>query len=119
MSAKALCNLATLTCCGREDLEALPKGRTLLQHTVIQDDELVARPGLWHSRAQVIEGKYELQPSKSDFDQHTHQHATSDGKDLFWCDKTWDPSTGQLLNHGPKPLHNRKSCSLSSRFVLA
>ncbi len=104
----------------REDLQSLPMGRVLLQHTVVQEHELVARPGLWHSRGQVIEGTFTVLSSRSDHRQHGEQQAVHDAKDdLFWCDKTWDPATGQVLTCDSKPQYNRKSCSLSSRFILA
>ena len=94
-------------------------GRVLLQHTLVQEHELVARPGLWHSRGQVIEGTFTVLPSRSDYKQHGEQQASQDEKDLFWCDKTWDPATGQVLTCDSKPEYNRKSCSLNSRFILA
>ncbi|KAL0026867.1 hypothetical protein WJX77_007893 [Trebouxia sp. C0004] len=104
----------------REDLQSLPMGRVLLQHTVVEEHELVARPGLWHSRGQVIEGTFTVLPSRSEYRQHGKQQAGHDGTDgLFWCDKTWDPATGQVLTCDLKPQYNRKSCSLSSRFILA
>lgn len=95
-------------------------GRALLQHHVIQDHELVARPGLWHSRAQVIEGRFNVLPSETVHQQQMKQqlgHASRE--DLFWCDKVWDPATGQVLHDESKPQHIRKSCSLSSRFIFA
>ncbi|DBA70623.1 TPA: hypothetical protein ACH3X2_012009 [Trebouxia sp. C0005] len=104
----------------REDLQSLPMGRALLQHTAVQEHELLARPGLWHSRGQVIEGTFTVLPSRSEYRQHGEQQAVHDGKDdLFWCDKTWDPAAGQVLKCDLKPEYNRKSCSLSSRFILA
>ena len=104
----------------REDLQNLPKGRVLLQSIEVQDHELLARPGLWHSRAQVIEGKFELLPCESEYYQRECKQATSDQKEeLFWCNKRWDPKTGGLLTCDSKPQHVRKSCSLSNRFVLA
>ncbi len=95
-------------------------GRVLLQHTAVQEHELVARPGLWHSRGQVIEGTFTVLPSRSDYRQLGEQQAGRDGTDdLFWCHKTWDPATGHVLTCDLKPEYIRKSCSLSSRFILA
>ena len=108
-----------LRCMCREDLQGLPMGRKMMQSMDIEGHELVARPGLWHSSAQVIEGKFRLFPSQLDF----MQWADLDGKenceaDTFWCNKTWDPSNGQLLMWHEAPQNSRTSCSLNSRYVL-
>ena len=92
-------------------------GRKLMQTMAVAGHELVARPGLWHSSAQVIEGKFRLLPSQLDFLQWADLHG--DEADTFWCNKTWDPSNGQLLLCHEQPQNSRKSCSLNSRYVLA
>lgn len=103
----------------REDLQSLPMGRKLMQSMDIEGHELVARPGLWHSNAQVIEGKFRLFPSQLDLMQWADLHGKGTGEaDTFWCNKTWDPSNGQLLMWHEAPQNSRKSCSLNSRYVL-
>ena len=95
-------------------------GRRLMQTMAIAGHELVARPGLWHSSAQVIEGKFILLSSELDFRQWAGLHGEGTGEaDTFWCNKTWDPSNGQLLLCPEQPQNSRKSCSLNSRYVLA
>ena len=95
-------------------------GRKLMQHIHIKDQELVARPGLWHSSAQVIEGKFKLAPSEK----HLKETAAQQDKDsshteTYWCNKTWNPAAGRLLNNVDELLPSRKSYCLSSRFILA
>lgn len=85
----------------------------------IASHELVARPGLWHSSAQVIEGNFRLFPSQGDFLQWADLHGEESGEaDAFWCNKTWDPSNGQLLTYHEQLQNIRKSSSLNSRYVL-
>ena len=102
----------------REDLQSLARGRALLETTQIDDHELVARPGLWHSRAQVIQGKFKVLSSKRSFQQLQSTHCQS-AEDIYWSDKTWQASSGQLLVDDSAFQHNRKSHSLSSKFILA
>ena len=90
-------------------------GRKLMKLMEIASHELVARPGLWHSSAQVIEGKFRLLSSQPDSMHGQDSHEA----DIFWCNKTWDPSNGQLLTYHEQPQHSRKSYSLNSRYVLA
>lgn len=107
-----------VTC--REDLQNLPTGRKLMRNIHIASHELVARPGFWHSSAQVIEGRFRLLPSQLEFMQWVDLHGEGPGEaDTFWCNKTWDPSNGQLLTYHEQPRHIRKSSSLNSRYVLA
>lgn len=95
-------------------------GCKLIKTVNIGSHELVARPGLWHSSAQVIEGQYRLLPSQQEFMQWAEGHGEGSGDaDTFWFNKLWDPSNGQLLTCHEQPQSNRKSCSLNSRFILA
>lgn len=80
----------------KEDLQALQMGRQFLQHARMHEKELVARNGLWHSRAQVVEGSFQLQPSLHEFNMACKQ-TREQSDELFWCAKQWDPATGQLL----------------------
>lgn len=103
----------------KEDLQALEMGRRFLQHTDIHDKELVARTGAWHSRAQVVEGIFQLKRSLHDFSMAVN---AEDSKiENFWCDKQWDPATGQSLRcYSENAKHAaRRSCSFNSRFILS
>ena len=103
----------------REDLQSLAMGRKLLKTVNIASHELVARPGLWHSSAQVIEGEFRLLPSQLELMQWASRHREGNGEaDAFWCNKTWDSSNGQLLTCHEQPQNSRKSCSLNSKYVL-
>lgn len=115
----AALSILTVTCY-REDLQSLPMGCKLMKTTKIASHELVARPGLWHSNAQVIEGKFRLLSSQHDFMQWAERHGEGNtDADTFWCNKTWDPTSGQLLTCHEQPKSSRKSCSLNSRYILA
>ena len=107
------------TCC-REDLQNLPMGRKLMQHIHIKDHELVARPGLWHSSAQVIEGSFRLLPSETHcIGTAAQQDKNKSHTDIYWCNKSWDPAAGRLLDNVEESLPSRKAYSLSSKFILA
>ena len=103
----------------KEDLQSIPMGRDFLSKTDVQEKELVARCGLWHSRAQVIEGKFLLGHSRMAAD--AMARAAKGSCEVLWCNRTWDPATGLQL-FGPeqgKFVTSRRSCSMSNRFVLA
>lgn len=103
----------------KEDLQSIQMGRHFLSNTDVQEKELVARCGLWHSRAQVIEGRFNLGHSQMAAD--AKSYAETGCCEVFWCNKTWDPATGLQLS-GPdddKHVTSRRSCSMSNRFILA
>ena len=101
----------------REDLQALQMGLRFLHHTDIQHKELVARCGVWHSRAQVVEGSFQLKTSFSDY----KMVVSAEADDIFWSNKQWDPATGQRLQCCTADTRHtaRRSCSFTSKFVLA
>lgn len=103
----------------REDLQALQLGRKFLRHTDIQNKELVARCGLWHSRAQVVEGRFQLKSTLQEWRSASDAQTSSD--DIFWCNKQWDPAAKHRLQSNTNDFKQsaRRSCSFNSKFILA